>query len=151
MTESVYGGWRKLLHKQGLTLIITHSSKLCLVNMARSLVLFACLLLVPSLVCGSFFYTTLRKHKLALQPEVPPTEIPPDTWFQQRLDHFDPHDSRMWLQRYFINDTFWDHDSGPVFLNIEGEGEASPQWVLKGEMMVNAQRYKALAVSLEHR
>ena len=119
--------------------------------MARSLVLFAFLLLVPSLVCGSFLYKTLRKHKLGLQPKVRPNDIPPDTWFEQRLDHFNPHDSRMWLQRYFVNDTFWDPKSGPVFLNIEGEGEASPAWVLEGEMMVNAQKYKALAVSLEHR
>ena len=119
--------------------------------MACSAVLLACLLLAPTLVYGNFFYKVLQKHKLKLLPEIPPDQLPPDTWFQQRLDHFNPHDSRVWLQRYFVNDTFWDPQSGPVFLNIEGEGAASPKWVVQGEMMTNAQTYKALAVSLEHR
>ena len=119
--------------------------------MARSSILLACLLLAPSLVCGSFFYKVLQKHKLKLLPEIPPDQLPPDTWFQQRLDHFNPDDSRVWLQRYFVNDTFWDLQNGPVFLNIEGEGAAYPGWVVQGEMMSNAQKYKALAVSLEHR
>ena len=110
--------------------------------MARSSVLFVCLLLAPSLVCGSFFYTSLQKQKLKLLPEIPPDQLPPDTWFQQRLDHFNPDDSRVCMQRYFVNDTFWDLQNGPVFLNIEGEGAAYPGWVVQGEMMSNAQSTK---------
>lgn len=119
--------------------------------MARCVFLLCCLMLTSGLVSGSFFYRTLHRHKLALQPKLPREQLPPDTWFQQRLDHFDPQDSREWLQRYFVNDTFWDPKNGPVFLSIQGEGAASPVWVVKGEMMTNAQKYNALAVSLEHR
>ena len=34
---------------------------------------------------------------------------------------------------------------------ISGESEASPGWVVSGNMMVNAKKYHAMAVMLEHR
>lgn len=121
-------------------------------KMARCvLLILGFLLLAPCLVNASFFYKTMRKRKLSLLPDLPMEQLPPDTWFQQRLDHFDPQDSRTWLQRYFVNDSFWDPTNGPVFLFIEGEGAASPAWVVEGEMMTNAKKYNALAISLEHR
>jgi len=58
----------------------------------------------------------------------------------------------MWKQRYFVNDTNWDRSNGPVFLSLGGEGEADPVWIgVNTDMMRNAEKYKALAVMIEHR
>uniref|UniRef100_A0A224XNZ5 Putative serine protease n=1 Tax=Panstrongylus lignarius TaxID=156445 RepID=A0A224XNZ5_9HEMI len=78
--------------------------------------------------------------------------LPPDQWFEQKLDHFDPTNTRTWKQRYGVNDTFAQiaHD-GPVFLMIGGEGEASPKWLVTGSWIDYAQKYGALCFQLEHR
>jgi len=31
----------------------------------------------------------------------------PEMWFTQKLDHYDPADTRTWKQRYYINSTYW--------------------------------------------
>ena len=43
-------------------------------------------------------------------------------YFTQVLDHFDPSNKRVWRQRFFVNDSFFDSDSGPVFVCVGGEG-----------------------------
>ncbi|KAJ9590369.1 hypothetical protein L9F63_016606, partial [Diploptera punctata] len=76
--------------------------------------------------------------------------LPPDEWFDQQLDHFNPTDMRTWKQRYFTNASF--HvPGGPVFLMIGGEGTASPKWMVQGQWINYAQKYKALCFQLEHR
>jgi len=77
-------------------------------------------------------------------------EFPPDQWFEQQLDHFDVVNNATWQQRYFTNSSFFKRD-GPVFLQIGGEGEASPKWVVKGMMMEWANKFNALTFQLEHR
>lgn len=70
----------------------------------------------------------------------------------QRLDHFDHTNLQTWKQRYFVNDTFWSKADGPVFLMIGGEGPADPTWLVADtEIMVNARKYNALVVMVEHR
>lgn len=55
------------------------------------------------------------------------------------------------FKRFFINDTFF-RKGGPVFLQLGGEGEASPVWVVEGQIATNyAKRYNAMSVLLEHR
>ena len=77
---------------------------------------------------------------------------PPPQWVEQKLDHFNKTDMRTWKQRYFVNATFWSKDSGPVFLMLGGEGEANPAWLVANtEMMINAQKFKAVAILIEHR
>jgi len=76
--------------------------------------------------------------------------LPPDQWFTQPLDHFDPADLRHWKQRYFVNDTFY-KAGGPVFLMIGGEGRADPIWMLMGQWIEYAKQYNALCLQLEHR
>ena len=56
-----------------------------------------------------------------------------------------------WLQRYFVNDTFWAKPDGPVFIFIEGEGAANPLDALIGEHMELAAVYNALVLVVEHR
>ncbi|XP_037068422.1 LOW QUALITY PROTEIN: putative serine protease K12H4.7 [Pollicipes pollicipes] len=96
-------------------------------------------------VCG------LRRPPLLMPPpratEVP---LPPDQWYTQRLDHFQPTDQRTWQQRYYTNDSFY-KPGGPVFLMIGGEGPASPVWMVTGQWIEYAKQYNALCFQLEHR
>nr|XP_006637680.1 PREDICTED: putative serine protease K12H4.7 [Lepisosteus oculatus] len=73
-----------------------------------------------------------------------------ELWFTQRLDHFCGADTRVWKQRYFVNDTYF-RSGGPVFLMIGGEGPANPAWMRYGTWLIYAQKLGALCVMLEHR
>ena len=42
--------------------------------------------------------------------------------FAQRIDHFDPQNTATFQQRFFVNETYWDSASGPVFFMLGGEG-----------------------------
>ena len=85
-------------------------------------------------------------------PPVPKdTVLPSASWYTQLLDHFDANDTTTWQQRYFVNDSFWT-PTGPVFLLLGGESAASPTWLVgDNEIMLNAQKYGAMAIMLEHR
>lgn len=108
-------------------------------------------LLASALVCTSWGLR-LRRTGLLSPPPLPKGVSPPKAqWYEQRLDHFNEEDKRMWKQRYFVNDTHWNRKSGPVFLMIGGEGPANPIWLTTGDMMKNSAKYNALAVFLEHR
>ncbi|KAG7471076.1 hypothetical protein MATL_G00120580 [Megalops atlanticus] len=73
-----------------------------------------------------------------------------ELWFSQRLDHFNGADNRVWKQRYFVNDSFF-QPGGPVFLMIGGEGPANPAWMTFGTWLTYAQKLGALCLMLEHR
>ncbi|XP_026881270.2 thymus-specific serine protease [Electrophorus electricus] len=73
-----------------------------------------------------------------------------ENWFVQRLDHFNGADSRIWKQRYFVNDRFY-KPGGPVFLMIGGEGPANPAWMQYGTWLTYAEKFGALCLLLEHR
>ena len=55
------------------------------------------------------------------------------------------------FSRYFVNETFWNKNEGPVFLMIGGEGTANPTWMVEGTWMKYAQEMGALCLMLEHR
>ncbi|KAJ1484340.1 serine carboxypeptidase S28-domain-containing protein [Baffinella frigidus] len=80
-----------------------------------------------------------------------------EQWFsQQRLDHFDGGDTRVWSQRCFSNFTFY-KPGGPVFMCVGGEGPAlDPSVVVTGDehcalMVILAKKHGALILALEHR
>lgn len=76
---------------------------------------------------------------------------PPEQWFDQKLDHFG-NSAATWKQRYFVNDTYWEKSTGPVFLMLGGEGEARANWIYaETDVMKNARKYNAMVVLLEHR
>ncbi|XP_042243465.1 putative serine protease K12H4.7 [Homarus americanus] len=77
-------------------------------------------------------------------------QLPPDQWYTQSLNHFNPSDTRTWQQRYFTNDSFYE-PGGPVFLMIGGEGPADPVWMVEGSWVTYAQSLKAYMLFLEHR
>lgn len=106
------------------------------------------------LFCGTHGWKIshkLRKHGLLGEPVVQSNvTLPPDQWFKQKLDHFNPTDLRTWSQRYFTNDTFY-YPGGPIFLMIGGEGTASPKWMVTGQWIELAMMYGALCFQVEHR
>ncbi|XP_067364195.1 thymus-specific serine protease isoform X2 [Channa argus] len=73
-----------------------------------------------------------------------------EQWFSQKLDHFNGADSRVWKQRYFINEAFY-KPGGPVFLMIGGEGPANQAWMEYGAWLTYAKKLGALCLMLEHR
>ncbi|XP_069679162.1 putative serine protease F56F10.1 [Periplaneta americana] len=97
------------------------------------------------------FFRGRRQDGMLGKPRTPPNiTLPPDEWFVQQLDHFNPTDFRTWNQRYFRNATFYVR-GGPVFLMIGGEAAASAEWMVTGQWINYAQRYNALCFQLEHR
>merc|ERR1711871_522119 len=76
-------------------------------------------------------------------------------WIAQPLDHFEPN-AATWQQRYLINSSFFD-GTGPVFLCVGGEGPGFTEDVVvtgtehAHEMILAAQKHKALILALEHR
>lgn len=79
-------------------------------------------------------------------------------FLDQRLDHFDRSNSKVFQQRYFVNTTYWKGaDSGaPVFLCVGGEGPPLDFLVLVSSVHCNdmvelAPKHGALLLSLEHR
>lgn len=76
--------------------------------------------------------------------------LPPDEWFEQMLDHFDPTNTATWKQRFYTNREYYE-PGGPVFLMIGGEGEATADWMVKGAWIQYAKEHKALCFQLEHR
>jgi serine protease 16 len=75
---------------------------------------------------------------------------------EQTLDHFDGTNTKTWVQRYFVNDTFWD-GTGSVFLCVGGEGPPlETDVVVTGDvhcadMVTLAPQHKALILAVEHR
>eukprot|EP01098_Paradermamoeba_levis_P003215 TRINITY_DN1493_c0_g5_i1.p1 TRINITY_DN1493_c0_g5~~TRINITY_DN1493_c0_g5_i1.p1 ORF type:complete len:521 (+),score=181.73 TRINITY_DN1493_c0_g5_i1:48-1565(+) len=91
-----------------------------------------------------------RLSKWEAQAKKNNVQLPVEQWFTQRLDHFNAQETRTWQQRYYVNDTFWD-GTGPVFVQIGGEGAISPSYVVALQMATYAQQYGALMIALEHR
>ncbi|XP_023237152.1 putative serine protease F56F10.1 [Centruroides sculpturatus] len=115
---------------------------------------YLCFSVVRQVLGGeSLFYRGRPRGKFGMLRSLVRNEgesVPEDRWFLQKLDHFNPTDNRVWKQRYFVNASFY-KPGGPVFLQIGGEGEANPVWMIKGQPMNYAKTYNAFAVMLEHR
>lgn len=72
--------------------------------------------------------------------------------FHSKIDNFDNDNNSTYLQRYFLNDEFYDYSNGgPVFLYIGGEGTLSSSSIMNGYIFTLAKQYNALLISLEHR
>ncbi|XP_077302469.1 putative serine protease K12H4.7 [Arctopsyche grandis] len=93
-----------------------------------------------------------NSRHLGAPPVAEDAILPSDQWFTQNLDHFNPTETRTWNQRYFTNDQYFKaNNTGPVFLMIGGEGEASPEWMVAGTWIDYAKKMNALCFQLEHR
>ncbi|KAJ5078336.1 peptidase s28 family protein [Anaeramoeba ignava] len=72
-----------------------------------------------------------------------------EKFMNQTLDHFDPQNNKTFIQRYYINDTYWTSSDKPIILYIAGEApcEGTPT----GFIEKIAQDNNALILALEHR
>uniref|UniRef100_A0A1B6IAX2 Serine protease K12H4.7 n=1 Tax=Homalodisca liturata TaxID=320908 RepID=A0A1B6IAX2_9HEMI len=93
-----------------------------------------------------------RRSKLGmLRPPIPTgASNPPDEWFTQLLDHFDPTNNQTWLQRYQVVTDYFT-EGGPVFIMLGGEGPADSSWLVDSNMVNYAKQYGALMFQIEHR
>jgi len=66
------------------------------------------------------------------------------------VNHYNYLDTRTYKQRYWVNDKYWDQESGPVFLYICGEYACSVPAARLYPFMVGAEN-NALLMVLEHR
>ncbi|KAJ3439506.1 protease s28 pro-x carboxypeptidase-related [Anaeramoeba flamelloides] len=73
-----------------------------------------------------------------------------DYFLDQKIDHFNPLDSRKFQQLYYVNDTYY-QQGGPVFLVINGEAGMPDLYQEYGYPLELAQTHNALVISLEHR
>ncbi|XP_061574763.1 thymus-specific serine protease isoform X2 [Cololabis saira] len=105
-------------------------------------------IIVSSFSVGEGLYKGFGKFK-QLQ-DVEQRAVFEEQWFIQKLDHFNGADSRVWKQRYFVNEAFY-RPGGPVFLMIGGEGPANPAWLQSGTWLQYAEKVGALCFMLEHR
>ncbi|CAG2162365.1 unnamed protein product [Oppiella nova] len=78
-------------------------------------------------------------------------EIKPQ-YYDQRLNHLDAKDNRTFKQIYYTDDSHY-KSGGPVFVYIEGEANASPEWITSSASYVvqSAKQFNAFLVLLEHR
>uniref|UniRef100_A0AC35TR50 Serine protease K12H4.7 n=1 Tax=Rhabditophanes sp. KR3021 TaxID=114890 RepID=A0AC35TR50_9BILA len=91
-----------------------------------------------------------REEKDANYPNVE------DTYFEQKLDHFNATDTRTWWQRVQVNKQFFNLTSdgqSNLFLLIGGEGELETKWTGKAEYqyLQMAKEHSAYVVQVEHR
>ena len=70
--------------------------------------------------------------------------------YDQKLDHFNPSDTRTFRQRYFVNSTHAAGPDAPVLYVICGEGACAYGGFL-GAPMEHARKLRARLVSIEHR
>jgi len=87
-----------------------------------------------------------------LRRGVPLTSNLDPQWFtQQKIDHFNNNDLRVWNQKYYVNTTYW-KVCNPIFFVLGGEGPISETYV--GDHFVSgyyASIFGAMIVALEHR
>ncbi|XP_048538984.1 lysosomal Pro-X carboxypeptidase-like [Triticum urartu] len=85
------------------------------------------------------------------------TAVKPFTahYFPQELDHFTftPNSSRVFSQKYLLNDTFWRRKPtvGPLFVYMGGEADIEWLATTTGFMFDIAPEFGALIVFIEHR
>ena len=122
--------------------------------MKQEFVLCCLFVIIDSYVAGGFPHSRWVAKGGALRPPYLSldTPVPEAQWIEQKLDHFSTGGNSTWKQRYFVNSTWWDVESGPVFLLLGGEGPANPAWIVADtNIMLSAKKYSALVFSVEHR
>jgi Serine carboxypeptidase S28 len=74
-----------------------------------------------------------------------------EKWINQRLDHFNPQDNRMWKMRYLENNVHF-QDGGPIFIYVGGEWEISSGSISSGSHIFDmAGEHNGTIYYTEHR
>ncbi|GJQ77976.1 hypothetical protein Trydic_g2337 [Trypoxylus dichotomus] len=111
------------------------------------------LLLLLVLVFGSSYGFQFLKWKHGLPPIGAPNaraRAPVLRTLTQRIDHFNPRDTRTFTMRYYSNDQFY-AEGGPIFIMIGGEWEISPSYLMTGLMFDMAVEHSGYLFYTEHR
>lgn len=77
-----------------------------------------------------------------------------EKWIEQRLDHFNPQDSRKWQMRYLENEELRaDHrPGGPIFIHVGGEWTISAGSISPGSLIYDlAKEHNGTLYYTEHR
>eukprot|EP00099_Drosophila_melanogaster_P013078 NP_001287406.1 uncharacterized protein Dmel_CG3734, isoform B [Drosophila melanogaster] len=101
---------------------------------------------------GSIFERTFKRiHE---EPPLPTTQNRADVvqtlWIEQKLDHFDPEETRTWQMRYMLNDALY-QSGAPLFIYLGGEWEISSGRITGGHLYDMAKEHNALLAYTEHR
>jgi len=72
-------------------------------------------------------------------------------YHEQLVDHFSFVNSDTYLEKYLYNDTYWDHDGGPIFFYTGNEADIETFANNTGFMFEIAPEFNALLVFAEHR
>lgn len=59
---------------------------------------------------------------------------PTEEWIEQRLDNFNPQDTRKWQMRYYQDLTLVE-PNGPIFIYLGGEWTISPGSIMSGRLI----------------
>ena len=73
-------------------------------------------------------------------------------YFNQTLNHFDPQDTRTFVQRYLVYDNDWDQSkTSPIFFYAGNEGPIDAFYNNTGFVFDIAPDFNALVIFCEHR
>eukprot|EP01084_Bolivina_argentea_P289039 496228_1 len=72
-------------------------------------------------------------------------------WYTQRLDHYNPQDTRTFEQRYLVYDGAFDKSKNVIFFYAGNEGNIESFYNNTGFMFDNAPQFGALVLFAEHR
>uniref|UniRef100_N1QTF5 Lysosomal Pro-X carboxypeptidase n=1 Tax=Aegilops tauschii TaxID=37682 RepID=N1QTF5_AEGTA len=104
----------------------------------------------PSFPAG---ISTLRRRAASSSGRLATEAVKPFTahYFPQELDHFTftPNSSRVFSQKYLLNDTFWRKPTGPLFVYMGGEADIEWLATTTGFMFDIAPEFGALIVFIE--
>ena len=108
------------------------------------------LLLLATTVSSGLLARLGRVPTLAGRPGVPNTTL---SWHEQQLDHFDFSERRVFQQRVFTFEGFWDktNPSAPILFYCGNEANVELYVNATGLMWERAASLKALLVFAEHR
>ncbi|CAH0382901.1 unnamed protein product [Bemisia tabaci] len=101
------------------------------------------------------FFHPLRGLAMPLEPNVQEHgrregDIPPELWFEQKLDHFTPSNTEVFSQRYVENKASYGNNS-LVFLLIGEDNIMLEQFITYSFMGDEAKKWRAASFMLEHR
>ncbi|GJQ77977.1 hypothetical protein Trydic_g2338 [Trypoxylus dichotomus] len=116
---------------------------------------------MTSLAIISLFVVTILaiEAKIILRHLGPPPDDAPNrkatrapVWqtISQRVDHFNPRDTRIWAMRYISNDQFFEA-GGPIFIYLGGEWQISTSSLTTGQIFDIAEQHKGYMFYTEHR
>lgn len=83
-------------------------------------------------------------------PSSKATRLPAWHEITQRVDHFNPRDTRTWSMRYISNDEFF-QEGGPIFIFLGGEWQISTSRLRTGQIFDMAEQHNGYMFYTEHR